>query len=122
MLNNPHRPIMKYPNIYLHIERDTVKTSLNSFDHEFDDYIIFKAYPNPFNSSIEFLIKMNRPDLLEISIFDILGRKVHFENWKVITAGAFTYRWSPVNLSSGIYWIKIKTGNLYRQQKIIYLK
>ncbi len=80
-----------------------------------DDYILLSNFPNPFNSStlIKFRIpeKYNNSDV-ELSIFNTLGKEVYvLNNYKKIS-GTQEVRWTADNLTSGIYFIRLRiSGN-----------
>jgi PKD repeat protein len=87
---------------------------------------LYQNYPNPFNpeTTIEFDLPIDTK--VNISIFDINGRKVE----QIISAnypvGNHKINWIPDNISSGIYFYKIySTGQFSTYTKIIkcmYLK
>ena len=36
--------------------------------------------------------------------------------------GSYTFKWNPINLSSGIYYIQLVSDNIVINKKAIYLK
>lgn len=81
------------------------------------------AFPNPFNSSINFsFLDIAEGEPVDISIFNLKGLLIdHFqlkdtEEKQIIT-------WNPVNsISSGTYFIQANINNIILNQKIVFIK
>ena len=73
-----------------------------------DDFSIIEAYPNPFNPIININLNIVDSDYLDISIFDINGKKIYeiFEGYKYF--GKYQYKWDASQFPSGIYYIVSK--------------
>ena len=66
-------------------------------------------YPNPFNptTQINFELSPENAGLVDVSVYDIQGRRVaNLEN-DVITAGYHSYTFDAYNLASGQYFVRI---------------
>ena len=89
-----------------------------------DDYMLYPAYPNPFNpsTSIRFDIPKNTNEKVQLHIFDINGRLVENLLSKRLQVGSHTVRWTPSNKSSGIYFLKMKTEDYQKTYKMILMK
>lgn len=77
-------------------------------------------YPNPFNpiTTIEFDIPVKT--YVSLKVFDILGREVQVLVDKEMEANSYKVEWNASNLSSGIYFYVLETGQ-FRQSKIMVL-
>jgi subtilisin family serine protease len=87
-----------------------------------DEFLILNVYPNPFNptTTIRFSVEARYASLLQV--FDITGRLVEtIENDKLLP-GEHAYTWDASGLSSGIYFVQLKTPFGSITQKITYLK
>jgi len=87
-----------------------------------DEFLILNVYPNPFNptTTIRFSLEARHASLLQV--FDITGRLVEtIENDKLLP-GEHAYTWDASGLSSGIYFVQLKTPFGSITQKITYLK
>lgn len=87
-----------------------------------DEFLILNVYPNPFNptTTIRFSLEARHASLLQV--FDITGRLVEtIENDKLLP-GEHAYTWDASGLSSGIYFVQLKTPSGSITQKITYLK
>lgn len=87
-----------------------------------DEYNIKQNYPNPFNSST--IIKYNLPvgSYVSIDIFNLLGRKITSLIDKEQPAGRYSIIWQADNFSSGIYFYRIKVGELVDIKKMTLIK
>ena len=82
----------------------------NSIDDYFADYQL-SVYPNPFNSSTLINYKINEPADVEISITDMLGKKlVILSNKQNKGKQTFELDAQRFQLAKGIYVIGIKTN------------
>ncbi len=91
------------------------------------DNNIQSIYPNPFNpeTKIEYSIKENSQ--VEISIYNIKGQKVKTLVNDNIDAGDRSVIWhgdtdSGNNVSSGVYFVKMTTGNHTETRKLVLMK
>jgi len=83
------------------------------------------AFPNPFNGSITIKFQINSKEIVEMKIFDVMGRLVtafnnqDFRNNQIIWNA---HNQSSYDLSSGIYFFTIRTKDNLYSKKLIYLK
>ncbi|MCP4580490.1 MAG: T9SS type A sorting domain-containing protein [candidate division Zixibacteria bacterium] len=68
-------------------------------------------YPNPFNSSTIIDYNLSRQSHVVVSIYDILGRKVTTLQDCARPAGNHQLVWNAENVTSGIYFYMIHTGD-----------
>jgi hypothetical protein len=57
-----------------------------------------------------------------LHIYDLKGRLVETLINQLMKPGKYKIRWDPINLSSGVYLVKLKAGNKSFTQKITYIK
>lgn len=79
-------------------------------------------YPNPFNpeTNIEFSLKEDQHVLIEV--FNIKGQKVETLIDQKLDAGTQNIVWKAENNPSGIYFLRMRTNDLTKQEKLILLK
>lgn len=102
---------------------ESLFTSLTSSSWKaIDDFTILSVQPNPFNSELNLRFVISTNNNIEVNVYDILGRRVA----EIINAGNLqgekTMRWSPAGISSGVYFVRAKTDNLEKIQKVILVK
>ena len=86
-----------------------------------NEYSLFSPFPNPFNSSV--LIQFsagNGPLILEIR--DISGRHIKTLLEQNSGSGLHQIEWNANDHPSGLYFIRLETGDQIDIKKIIYLK
>ena len=108
---------------YLEITTD-VKEITNNSPEQFG---LFQNYPNPFNPSTK--IKYTIPSvgtslmkLVQLKVYDILGNEVATLVDEEKPAGVYEVQFNPGDISSGIYFYTIKSGDIYQTKKMIYQK
>ena len=91
------------------------------------EFKIKPAYPNPFNPSTR--IDMEIPDagVVQITIYDLLGRAVLDHKKDYPSAGNYQFLWNPRNasgqtLAAGTYIVTVMHQNKIQTQKITFLK
>lgn len=80
-------------------------------------------YPNPAASAVNINIELNSNEKVSVSIFDITGKLVStvIENTEM-NAGSNSVNVSTNNLSNGLYFVSVSTGNFVQTQKLVISK
>jgi hypothetical protein len=82
-----------------------------------------QVYPNPFNPSTKVVYTLDKPDRVEISLFDVTGRFVKKLVEGIHQAGTHSHVLDAAQLSAGMYFVRMKVGERGQHaKKIIYLK
>ncbi len=86
------------------------------------EYSLYQNYPNPFNPVT--IIKFDIPNdgLVQLEIFDILGRRISTLVEEYRTAGSYEQVFNASALASGVYIYKIQAGTFINSKKMILLK
>ncbi|MBT7789059.1 MAG: T9SS type A sorting domain-containing protein [Calditrichaeota bacterium] len=79
-------------------------------------------YPNPFNS--ETVIKYSVPGNkdLNINVYDIAGRQVANLATGMHAAGNYTVSWNALDMSAGVYFVRMQSGQNMSVKKVILVK
>lgn len=88
-----------------------------------DKLMVDPAYPNPFNGAISFRLTTLGQSQVSVTIFSITGKKI--EQFRVDNIGieGQEITWSPkADIATGTYFINVRTKNISRTQKILYIK
>ncbi len=80
------------------------------------------AYPNPFNPAVTLNYNLIDDGQTILQIYNIKGEPVKTLQNEFQTAGNYVLTWQPVNISSGIYMVYLRSGNKTHLQKIAYVK
>ncbi len=83
---------------------------------------ILSNYPNPFNSQTRIHFQLNQPSEVEITIYNILGRRIENMILGRKQVGNHFVVWDAHNLPSGVYFYKIQTDGYTDLHKCILLK
>lgn len=84
-------------------------------------------YPNPFNPTTTVKFSMEESANVSIDIYNIKGRKVKTLVNDIQSAGSHTEIWNGTNdsgevVGSGIYFMKMKAGNVESTKKMVLMK
>ena len=99
-------------------------THLNLFPA---NYSISQNYPNPFNPTTLVDIHLPEKENLNVSIFNVTGRLVNILLNKNVEAGSYTVSWNGKDqlgqtVPTGIYFMKVVSGDQIVTKKLAYLK
>ncbi len=87
-----------------------------------ENYSLSQNYPNPFNPSTTISYSIPVEGIVTLKIFNLLGEEVKTLVNEVQNAGSHNVSFDAVNLTSGIYFYSIKSGNFTDVKKMILLK
>jgi hypothetical protein len=75
-------------------------------------FILYQNYPNPFNPAT--VIKFDNPSasLVNLVIYDILGKEIEILVNEELPAGSYEFSWNASSYSSGIYFYRIYMQDL----------
>jgi len=80
------------------------------------------VYPNPFTSNINVTIKLDKPEMVSIDLFDALGRKTQSIENKEMPSGKNDIVLTPDSKISGICYLMVKAGNSVYVKKLISIR
>lgn len=88
---------------------------------------LFTNYPNPFNAETMIMYNLPFAGYVEISIFDVLGRRIKTLISENKPVGRHRILWNGADnngklVPSGIYFYKLRTGKFSETRKLILLK
>lgn len=83
---------------------------------------LYQNFPNPFNSSTK--IKFDIPESadVKITLFDLTGREIRIFAYGKISPGRYETAWDASEYPSGIYFVRMTSGNFSSIKKIILLR
>lgn len=88
---------------------------------------LLQNYPNPFNGSTEIRYRLGQPGLVELNIYDTLGRTVYQTKERVAGVGTHAITWDAKDVSgapvaTGIYVARLTFHGSSQVIKLMYLK
>ena len=89
-----------------------------------DKFLLFPAYPNPFNpvTTIRFDIPVEVHNETSLYIYDINGKIVETLVNGGIVAGEHEVQWNAWQYASGVYFAELVTGENRQVQKLVLMK
>jgi hypothetical protein len=91
------------------------------------DFKLYQNYPNPFNPVTNIQFELNRNDVVELSIYNILGQKVKTLFSGQANVGVHSFSWNPKDdfgntVANGLYYCVLKVGDKLERIKLLLLK
>jgi len=83
---------------------------------------ITQNYPNPFNPTTRILYSIPSEKFVTLKVYDILGREIQILVNQFQKAGTYSVIFHAGELSSGIYFYKLQTGNFVETKKMLLLR
>ena len=86
------------------------------------EFILHPAHPNPFNPETSLTFDLPHPGDVSLIIYDIQGREVArlIDGWR--SAGTHEIIFNGSELSSGIYFARLVSGDFHQTRKLILIK
>ena len=84
-------------------------------------------YPNPFNSKVNLVYEISKPSMINVDIYDIMGRKIKSLVNNYYSSGINSVKWDGTNennnlVPSGTYFYKVQTSVGIETNKIQFIK
>jgi len=87
-----------------------------------DQFVLYPNYPDPFNQSTIIRFAIPRLSLVNLRVYDVLGKEVATLVNKQLTPDTYRYQWDARNSASGTYFYKMQAGNFLEVHKMILMK
>jgi hypothetical protein len=85
-------------------------------------YGLSQNYPNPFNPSTVINYSVEKPGMVSIKVYDVLGREVADLVNEFKSAGRYNVSFNGSGLASGIYFYNITSGSFNSVRKMMLVK
>ena len=90
-------------------------------------YALYQNYPNPFNPVTTLRYNLPKDQMVNIAIYDMMGRTVRNLINRQETAGYKSIQWDAANdagvsVSAGLYLYRIQAGDFVQTRKMVLLK
>jgi len=86
------------------------------------DYTLNQNYPNPFNPSTVISFGLPKSAYITLKVFDLLGKEVRELVKGDLEKGFHSYRFDGSNLTSGVYFYTLTTGDYTETKKMLMVK
>jgi hypothetical protein len=84
--------------------------------------LLLGAWPNPFNPVLGLELELPAAGPVELSVYNLAGRRVATLHQGLLSAGHHRLDWQPGTGASGVYLVRLDTPWGQRSHKVIYLK
>ena len=85
-------------------------------------FMLVQNYPNPFNTTTTIEYSIPRSENVSIVIYNLLSEEVARLVKAEMPAGYHTATWNASNVSSGIYFYRLRAGDFVQTKKMVLLK
>lgn len=96
-------------------------TNLNLFTVP-DNFSLSQNYPNPFNPATKINFSLPKQGFVSLKIYDALGREVMTLVNEQKQAGSYAVDFNGSNLSSGVYFFRMESGEFKDIKKMMLIK
>lgn len=98
-------------------------TAIKEINSEIPEiYSLSQNYPNPFNPSTIIKYDLSKSSAVKLIIYDAVGREVKTLVNENQNAGSYKVEFDGSNLSSGLYYYKIQSGEFTQTKKMVLIK
>jgi len=85
-------------------------------------YSLSQNYPNPFNPSSNIKYSIPISSLVQIKVFDVLGKEICTLIEEEKSAGSYEVEFDASGLPGGVYFYQLKAGKYFETKKMLLLK
>jgi len=85
-------------------------------------FSLAQNYPNPFNASTRIAYTLPKRTQVELSVYDVLGKKVKMLVSEAKASGTHAVQFESADLPSGLYHYTLKAGNFEETKSMLLLK
>jgi len=86
------------------------------------EYSLNQNYPNPFNPSTTISFSLKNQGQTSLVIYDVLGREIATLVNREMNVGKYDFSFDASQLSTGIYYYQIKSGEFVATKKMMLIK
>tara|TARA_B110000263_G_C15145898_1_gene435532 strand:- start:152 stop:847 length:696 start_codon:yes stop_codon:yes gene_type:complete len=87
-----------------------------------DQFNLNPVYPNPFNPETRISYSLFKDGIVNISVYDIQGQMIDQILKESQQKGNYEITWNANHFSSGIYFLKVYSGNQLQTEKLVLIK
>jgi aminopeptidase N len=99
-----------------------VVTSVTTGNGMPSEYQLYQNYPDPFNPTTTIGYALPVSGLVELKIFNTLGKEIETLVSEYRPAGEYSVTWNAGSLASGLYFCRFTSGNYLQVRKLVLVK
>ncbi|MBD3233011.1 MAG: T9SS type A sorting domain-containing protein [candidate division Zixibacteria bacterium] len=97
-------------------------TIIEAIRSDEDLYPVLRNNPNPFNAATTISFVLSEESYINLSIFNIQGKRIENLQDGILSAGSHQIRWDASQYPSGIYLVLLNSDNFTISKRILLLK
>ena len=117
---NSQYPFLVNPRFQIIINNSSIK--IEEEPEVADKFSLNKIYPNPFNPSLKVEVEVEIPSEIKLTIFNLNGTVIKAMNFIYTESGLHEIIWTPNQIASGIYILKIDSKQYSFIEKVTFIK
>ncbi|MDQ7816523.1 MAG: S8 family serine peptidase [Melioribacteraceae bacterium] len=86
------------------------------------EFTLYQNYPNPFNPTTTIKFSVPNSQFVTLKVYDILGREISKLVDEYKATGTYSVFFNAGELSSGIYFYNLRTGNYSSTKKMVLIR
>jgi hypothetical protein len=83
---------------------------------------LYQNYPNPFNPFTTIKFSLSKDSKVSLKVYDVAGRVVRTVIDREMSAGVYEIPLQANGLTSGVYFLRLRSGNLVQTRKMVLLR
>lgn len=87
-----------------------------------EKFALRQNYPNPFNPETRIGFTIPSSEFVELSVYDILGEKITTLVYERLEPGTYERAFDGTDLTSGVYFVRMKAGAFHQTTKAVLMK
>ncbi|MFZ5434265.1 MAG: T9SS type A sorting domain-containing protein [Calditrichota bacterium] len=87
-----------------------------------EEFALSEVYPNPFNSTATISFTLSSPMVMDVALYDLLGRRVQTLTKGPLSSGFHRVQIEGSQLSSGMYFVRLTSPKRTLSQPVVLLK
>jgi photosystem II stability/assembly factor-like uncharacterized protein len=87
-----------------------------------NSYQLYQNYPNPFNPSTTIKYVLPHQSFVSLKVFDVLGRELTMLVDEQKQPGEYSVTFNASELPSGVYFYRLRTGDVVQTRKLIVIR
>ena len=85
-------------------------------------YTLTQPYPNPFNPTTTIEFSIPQTDFVTVKVYNIVGYEITTLINEELSTGNHNTQWDGSYQPSGVYFVKIESGDFVQTRKMVLLK
>ena len=104
------------------VDISNLPSGINNNTTTANDFILKQNYPNPFNPETNISYELKQKAFVTLKVFDLSGKEVAVLVNGIKSSGSYNVKFSGADLSSGLYFYKLESGEFSEVKKMMLIK